>query len=138
MVKILYYKSSQKLKYLNIVLLFDGFFFFFFLRFLDLYKSLQPLLYLENFEIGVKTLSLQLLEDVILLNKINLGKHSFYIIICLPTFSKLNSLYVFKNTYTSLFLRNSQLCDKTCIYYYRLCIDRYNTYQVKMNDFYKC
>lgn len=101
MVKILYYKSSQKLKYLNIVLLFDGF--------LDLYKSLQPLLYLENFEIGVNTLifSLQLLEDVILLNKINLGKHSFYIIICLPTFSKLNSLYVFKNTYTSLFLRNS-------------------------------
>lgn len=79
MVKILYYKLSQKLKYLNIVLLFDGFFFFFFLRFLDLYKSLQPLLYLENFEIGVKTLSLQLLEDVILLNKINLGKHSFYI-----------------------------------------------------------
>lgn len=101
MVKILYYKLSQKLKYLNIVLLFDGF--------LDLYKSLQPLLYLENFEIGVNTLifSLQLLEDVILLNKINLGKHSFYIIICLPTFSKLNSLYVFKNTYTSLFLRNS-------------------------------
>lgn len=101
MVKILHYKSSQKLKYLNIVLLFDGF--------LDLYKSLQPLLYLENFEIGVNTLifSLQLLEDVILLNKINLGKHSFYIIICLPTFSKLNSLYVFKNTYTSLFLRNS-------------------------------
>lgn len=137
MVKILYYKSSQKLKYLNIVLLFDGFFFFF--RFLDLYKSLQPLLYLENFEIGVKTLifSLQLLEDVILLNKINLGKHSFYIIICLPTFSKLNSLYVFKNTYTSLFVRDSQLCDKTCIYY-RPCIDRYNTYQVKMNTFYKC